>query len=138
MTPSTSIMNEIVRHSNQFNIIVEQAEDEIAAINMAIGASFAGVRSMTATSGGGFCLMVEGVSLAAMTETPVVIVNAQGLPRLQDFLPGQNRQIFFLCFLPAMENLPRLVLPPVPLKKHLILPDTRLIWPKNIRYLYLL
>ncbi|MFA5337777.1 MAG: 2-oxoacid:acceptor oxidoreductase subunit alpha, partial [Candidatus Omnitrophota bacterium] len=77
MTPSTSIMNEVAAYSGQFNIIVEQAEDEIAAVNMAIGASFAGARSMTATSGGGFCLMVEGVSLAAMTETPVVIVDAQ-------------------------------------------------------------
>jgi len=58
-------------------LIVEQAEDEIAAINMAIGASFTGAPSMVATSGGGFALMVEGVSLAAMTETPVVVVVAQ-------------------------------------------------------------
>ncbi|MDD4954857.1 MAG: 2-oxoacid:acceptor oxidoreductase subunit alpha [Candidatus Omnitrophica bacterium] len=77
MTPSTSIMDEISSCSKQFNITVEQAEDEIAAINMAIGASFAGSRSMVATSGGGFCLMVEGVSLSAMTETPLVIVDAQ-------------------------------------------------------------
>lgn len=76
MTPSTSIMNNMAHYAKQFNIIVEQAEDEIAAINMVIGASFAGVRSMTATSGGGFALMVEGLSLAAMTETPVVIVIA--------------------------------------------------------------
>ncbi|MBW2318060.1 MAG: 2-oxoacid:acceptor oxidoreductase subunit alpha, partial [Deltaproteobacteria bacterium] len=58
-------------------IFVEQAEDEIAAVNMAIGASYAGVRPMTATSGGGFALMVEGVSLAGMTETPLVIVLGQ-------------------------------------------------------------
>ena len=51
-------------------MVVEQAEDEIAAINMALGASFAGVRAMTGTSGGGFALMVEGLSLAGMTETP--------------------------------------------------------------------
>jgi len=56
---------------------VEQAEDEISAINMIIGASFAGVRSMTATSGGGFALMVEGLSLAGMTETPIVIALGQ-------------------------------------------------------------
>jgi len=100
MTPSTSIMNEIVRHSNQFNIIVEQAEDEIAAINMAIGASFAGVRSMTATSGGGFCLMVEGVSLAAMTETPVVIVNAQR-PAPATGFPTRTEQADLLFMLSA-------------------------------------
>lgn len=73
MTPSTEIMNLMASMSEKFGIIVEQSEDEIAAINMAIGASFAGVRAMTATSGGGFALMVEGLSLAGMTETPVVI-----------------------------------------------------------------
>ncbi len=73
MTPSTEIMNLMSSMSDRFSIVVEQAEDEISAINMALGASFAGVRAMTATSGGGFALMVEGLSLAGMTETPVVI-----------------------------------------------------------------
>ncbi|MEW6076053.1 MAG: 2-oxoacid:acceptor oxidoreductase subunit alpha [Candidatus Omnitrophota bacterium] len=77
MTPSTSIMNTLAHYAAQYNIVVEQAEDEIAAINMALGASFAGVRAMTATSGGGFALMVEGLSLAGMTETPVVIAEVQ-------------------------------------------------------------
>lgn len=77
MTPSTNIMNAVAHYAAKFNIVVEQAEDEIAAINMALGASFAGARSMTASSGGGFSLMVEGLSLAGMTETPVVIVVAQ-------------------------------------------------------------
>ena len=70
-------MNIVAEHAAQEHIIVEQAEDEIAAINMAIGASFAGSRAMTSTSGGGFCLMTEGISLAGMTETPIVIVDAQ-------------------------------------------------------------
>lgn len=77
MTPSTSIMDTMAHFAGIFNIVVEQAEDEIAAINMIIGASFAGVRSMAATSGGGFALMVEGLSLAGMTETPIVVVDAQ-------------------------------------------------------------
>ncbi len=77
MTPSTSICLNLAGHAREMGLIVEQAEDEIAAINMAIGASFAGAPSMVATSGGGFALMVEGVSLAAMSETPVVIVVAQ-------------------------------------------------------------
>jgi 2-oxoglutarate/2-oxoacid ferredoxin oxidoreductase subunit alpha len=77
MSPGTGIVNNIAAFSNQLPVVVEQAEDEIAAINMAIGASFAGVRSMTSTSGGGFCLMTEGLGLAAMTETPIVIINAQ-------------------------------------------------------------
>jgi len=77
MSPSTPIMNVMAHFAKKFNIVVEQAEDEIAAINMIIGASFAGVRSMCATSGGGFALMVEGLSLAGMTETPIVVVDAQ-------------------------------------------------------------
>lgn len=77
MTPSTNILNVMAHYAKKFNIVVEQAEDEIAAINMIIGASFSGVRSMAATSGGGFALMVEGLSLAGMTETPIVVVDAQ-------------------------------------------------------------
>ena len=77
MTPSTGIMNYIAGKAEEFGIIVEQAEDEISAINMALGASFAGVRAMTGTAGGGFALMVEGLSLSGMTETPVVIALGQ-------------------------------------------------------------
>jgi 2-oxoglutarate ferredoxin oxidoreductase subunit alpha len=77
MTPSTSIMEYMAAKSEELGIVVVQPEDEISAINMIIGAAYTGVRSMTATSGGGFCLMVEGLGLAGMTETPVVIVNAQ-------------------------------------------------------------
>jgi len=73
MSPSTGIMNTVADYAGKYGIIVEQAEDEIAAVNMAVGASFAGVRAMTASSGGGFALMCEGVSLAAITETPLVI-----------------------------------------------------------------
>ncbi|MFA6497754.1 MAG: 2-oxoacid:acceptor oxidoreductase subunit alpha [Desulfurivibrionaceae bacterium] len=77
MTPATSIVLELISHAEAMGCVIEQAEDEIGAINMAIGASFAGAPSMVATSGGGFALMAEGVSLAAMTETPVLIVVAQ-------------------------------------------------------------
>jgi 2-oxoglutarate ferredoxin oxidoreductase subunit alpha len=77
MTPSTSIPLTLIAHAEEMGLTVEQAEDEIAAINMAVGASYAGAPAMVATSGGGFALMVEGVSLAGMTETPVVVVVAQ-------------------------------------------------------------
>lgn len=77
MTPSTSIGLTLARHAQRTGMIVEQAEDEIAVVNMAIGASFAGAPSMVGTSGGGFALMVEGVSLAGMTETPLVVVVGQ-------------------------------------------------------------
>jgi 2-oxoglutarate/2-oxoacid ferredoxin oxidoreductase subunit alpha len=77
MTPTTSILEYIADKGRTFNILVIQAEDEISAMNMVIGAAYTGVRAMTATSGGGFCLMTEGLSLAAMTETPVVVVLGQ-------------------------------------------------------------
>jgi len=77
MTPSTGIITYLAGKAKQCSLVAEQAEDEIAAINMAIGASFAGVRAMVATSGGGFSLMAEALGLAAMTETPLVIVEAQ-------------------------------------------------------------
>jgi len=77
MTPSTTIMEYMAGKADELGIVVVQPEDEISAINMIIGAAFAGVRAMTATSGGGFCLMVEGLGLAGMTETPVVIVDGQ-------------------------------------------------------------
>ncbi len=86
MTPITNILYILASNQEKYGYIYKQPEDEIAAINMAIGASFAGARSMVATSGGGFCLMTEGYGLAGMTETPLVIIYgmrpgpATGLP----------------------------------------------------------
>ncbi len=77
MSPATGIMMNLAAWQDRFPLVVEQAEDEIAAANMIIGASFAGVRSLTATSGGGFCLMTEAVGLAGISETPIVVMNAQ-------------------------------------------------------------
>ena len=77
MTPATSIMSYLVKKSIPAKVIVEQAEDEIAAINMAIGASYAGVRAMTGTSGGGYSLMVEALGMAGIAETPLVIAEIQ-------------------------------------------------------------
>ena len=111
MTPSTGIITFLAREQ-QLGIFAEQAEDEIAAINMAIGASYAGVRAMTATSGGGFALMVEGVSLAGMTETPVVIVLAQR-PGPATGLPTRTAQGELLFAINAGHGeFPKLVLAP--------------------------
>lgn len=74
MSPATPIFEFCARHAPEARIAVELVEDEIAAVNMALGASFAGAPAMTCTAGGGFCLMNEGLSLAGMTETPVVIM----------------------------------------------------------------
>ncbi|HHU72257.1 MAG TPA: 2-oxoacid:acceptor oxidoreductase subunit alpha [Clostridiales bacterium] len=77
MSPSTSIMEYLATKSMTADIVVEQAEDEIAAINMAIGGYYAGARSMTGTSGGGFSLMVEALGLSGIAEIPLVVVNVQ-------------------------------------------------------------
>jgi len=86
MSPISNILHTLAQYQMEYGYVYKQPEDEIAAINMAIGASFAGARSMTATSGGGFCLMAEGYGLAGITETPLVIIEgmrggpATGLP----------------------------------------------------------
>ncbi len=74
MTPISPLIHFMAQQAGNFNIVFRNASDEIEAINMAIGASFAGARAMTATSGGGFSLMVEAFGMAGMTEIPVVIV----------------------------------------------------------------
>jgi len=77
MTPSSSVLTTLASWQEKTGIIVRHAEDEISVINTALGGSFAGVRSAVGTSGGGFALMVESVSLAGITETPIVIFIAQ-------------------------------------------------------------
>ena len=77
MTPATPVLEYLTQHAAQWGLVTKQAESEVAAINMVVGAAHAGVRAMAPTSGGGFDLMTEGLSLAAMTETPVVIYLAQ-------------------------------------------------------------
>jgi len=77
MSPSTSIAQTLIDWAKEMDLVVVQAEDEIAAINMAIGASYAGAPSLVPTSGGGFALMVEAVSLSAISETPIVVVIGQ-------------------------------------------------------------
>jgi len=73
MSPATTVFTELSRLSKQYGILVDQAEDEIAAANMAIAAWYAGARAMVSTSGGGFALMTEAISLSGMIETPIVV-----------------------------------------------------------------
>jgi len=77
MTPGSSVLSYLVDYGKDYGLVFKQAEDEIAAINMLIGASFTGVRSIGSTSGGGFALMVEALGFAAQGEVPIVMVNAQ-------------------------------------------------------------
>jgi 2-oxoglutarate ferredoxin oxidoreductase subunit alpha len=77
MTPSTGVLTFLAQVADRYGIVVEQAEDEIAAVNMICGATYAGVPAMTTTSGGGFALMVEGLALAGMLELPIFIFLGQ-------------------------------------------------------------
>ncbi|MFC2136227.1 2-oxoacid:acceptor oxidoreductase subunit alpha, partial [Bacteroidota bacterium] len=112
MTPASSIMNYFILNEEKANVVMKQADDEIAAINMSLGAAYAGVRAMTSTSGGGLALMSETVSLVGMSEVPLVIVNVQrpgpatGLPTRQ----GQGDLKFVLNI--GHGDFPRIVIAP--------------------------
>ncbi|TRZ47061.1 2-oxoacid:acceptor oxidoreductase subunit alpha, partial [bacterium] len=121
MSPISNILTLLSANQRKYGYIVKQVEDETAAINMGLGASFAGARCLTATSGGGFCLMTEGLGLAGQTETPLVIIEGMrggpgtGLPTWSEqgdlrmvlhahqgdfprivLAPGDSREAFFL------------------------------------------
>lgn len=112
MTPVNSIMTTLSAQALRYNIVVKEPEDEIGGINMAIGASYAGVRSLAATSGGGFSLMVESLGLAAQTETPLVVIEgmrpgpATGMPTWTE--QGDLRFVLHA----AQGDFPRVVLSP--------------------------
>jgi len=113
MTPATGILHNLAQEAmTNKKLIVVQPEDEIAAINFAVGASAAGARAMTATSGGGFALMVETYGLAGMAEVPLVIIEGQrpgpatGLPTKT----GQGDLKFVLSAAPG--DFPRVIIAP--------------------------
>lgn len=112
MTPSSSVLHAAAKHAHQYDISVNHVEDELAAINMAVGAGYAGVRSMVATSGGGFALMTEAIGMSGMVEAPVVIVEIQrpgpssGLPTRSG--QGDLRQVMHA----SQGEFPRIVMSP--------------------------
>lgn len=110
MSPSTVIMETLASKADEAGIVVEQAEDEIAAINMAIGASYAGARAMTGTSGGGFSLMVEALGLSGMAEIPLVVIDVQR-PGPVTGLPTRTEQSDLKFVISASQGeFPRLVI----------------------------
>ncbi len=112
MTPASSLLHFMAAQERRFNIVVKHTEDEISAINMAIGAGFTGVRAMCGTSGGGFCLMSEGYGLAGMIEVPIVVVVAMR-PGPSTGMPTWSEQGDFKFVLGASQgDFPRPVLVP--------------------------
>ncbi len=112
MSPSTGVAVFLAQHVREFGLAVEQAEDEISAINMVIGAWYAGARALVTTSGGGFALMVEGVSLAGMVESPLVVHIGQR-PGPATGLPTRTEQgdLLFTLF-SGHGEFPRVILTP--------------------------
>src|SRR5438093_5221810 len=76
ITPASDILH-YLSDMKRYGVRTIQAEDEIAAIGMAVGASFGGAMGVTATSGPGICLKSEGIGLAVMTELPIVVIDVQ-------------------------------------------------------------
>ncbi len=112
MSPSTGVLVFLASKGKEFGIIAEQAEDEISAINMAIGAWYAGARGMVTTSGGGFALMTEGLSLAGMLEVPVVVHLSQR-PGPATGLPTRTEQgDIELAMYGGHGDFPRIILAP--------------------------
>ncbi|MFW5790237.1 MAG: 2-oxoacid:acceptor oxidoreductase subunit alpha [Bacillota bacterium] len=112
MTPSTGILNFLAQNQKEFGIVVEQAEDEIGAINMALGASYSGVRAMTGSSGGGFSLMVEALGYAGVGEIPLVVAEVQR-PGPATGLPTRTGQGDLLFAINASQDeFPLIVLAP--------------------------
>lgn len=112
MTPINPLLAFMAAKQTSCDFVYKQPEDEIAGINMAVGAGFAGVRSVVATAGGGFSLMVEGTGLAGMIESPVVIVMGMR-PGPATGLPTWTAQADLHFVLNAAQGeFPRLVLAP--------------------------
>ena len=111
MTPASGILHWYAAHQNK-GALFKQTEDELAAVNMAIGAATAGVRAMCGTSGGGFSLMVEGLGMAGMIETPVVIAESQRTGPSTG-LPTKTEQADLLFVMHASQGeFPRIVVAP--------------------------
>ena len=112
MTPASPVLHFLASHKKELGIKVIQPENEIGVINMVLGAAYAGGRAMTGTSGGGFALMTETLSLAGMSETPVVIYEAQrGAPSTGVPTYTEQADLLFVLFA-GHGDFPRIVLAP--------------------------
>ncbi|MDP3480630.1 MAG: 2-oxoacid:acceptor oxidoreductase subunit alpha [Desulfoprunum sp.] len=117
MTPGTGVFTLMAQFSHDLDIVVEQVEDEMGVVNMALGAWYAGARALVSTSGGGFALMTEGLSLAGMTETPLVVHLAQR-PGPATGLPTRTEQgDLNLALYAGHGEFPRIILAPSDLEQ---------------------
>ncbi len=159
MSPGTGLLTFLAQNGGPFGMVVDQAEDEIAAINMCVAAWYAGARAIVTTSGGGFALMCEGVSLSGMLETPAVIHigmrpgPATGLPTRMEqgdlnlvlyaghgefpraiFTPGDQEEMF-VCAQQAFEMADKYQSPVFILTDQYLLDSVAIVDPKDLKQL---
>ncbi|MCL7402166.1 MAG: 2-oxoacid:acceptor oxidoreductase subunit alpha [Thaumarchaeota archaeon] len=118
ITPSTSIMEKLMKWLPEVGGLAVQVEDELSAVNMVIGASYAGARSMTATSGPGLSLMVEGIGFSAMAEIPIVVVDVQRVGPSTGIPTAYEQGDIDLATHPSHGDVPRIVLAPSTIEEY--------------------
>jgi len=112
ITPASDVMEYLVTKFQKYNGVMVQAEDELSAITMAIGAGFSGARSITASSGPGIALMIEALGLSAVTETPLVLVDVQRCGPSTGMPTRMEQADLNLLVYGAHGEIPRIVLAP--------------------------
>lgn len=118
ITPSTGIMERLVKWLPEVGGVAVQVEDELSAVNMVIGASYAGARAMTATSGPGLSLMVEGIGLSSMAEIPIVVVDVQRAGPSTGLPTAHEQGDIDLATHPSHGDAPRIVLAPSTIEEY--------------------
>ncbi|MEK9134761.1 MAG: 2-oxoacid:acceptor oxidoreductase family protein [Patescibacteria group bacterium] len=120
MTPATSILSFLAKRQLEQNILVLQLENEIAVVDAAIGASFVGAKTMVGTSGGGFALMTESLSLAGMVELPLVIFLGQRTAPSTGVATYTGQGDLKFALNPGQGEFPRVVVAPGDAKEAII------------------
>jgi 2-oxoglutarate ferredoxin oxidoreductase subunit alpha len=112
MTPASTILHWMANNTKKTGVVVKQGEDELAVMNMTVGAGIAGVRAMCATAGGGFALMTEAFGMAGIMEVPIVCVEVQrGGPSTG--LPTKTEQAdLWQCYGASQGEFPRIIVAP--------------------------
>lgn len=128
ITPATDVMEWFVDHGEEYNAIVVQSEDELSAINMILGASFAGVRTCTSTSGPGLSLMTEAIGLSGMAEHPIVIIDVMR-PGPSTGLPTKHSQADLnFAIYGGHDEFPRIVCSPTTVEEAFYLTQHAFNW----------
>ncbi|NLG27150.1 MAG: 2-oxoacid:acceptor oxidoreductase subunit alpha, partial [Chloroflexi bacterium] len=118
MTPATSVMEYLARHAKDWGVVVKHAESEIAAANMVVGAADMGARAMAPTSGGGYDLMTEALSLAGLLEEPIVIYLAQRPGPATGLATRQAQGDLLLAHFSSHGEMPRVIIAPHTPQEH--------------------